>query len=66
VEGVQTPGPDMSLAIRAWNLLSNGMGGVDWAGLPYVVALLGIDDIETLINRLGVIKTHRAETSEDE
>jgi hypothetical protein len=23
------------MAIRAWRLLSNGMGGMDWAGLPH-------------------------------
>jgi hypothetical protein len=40
-------------------LLANGMGGIDWAGLPYVVATLGIDDIEILINRLMVIKAHK-------
>ncbi len=47
------------LALRTWNLLSNGMGGIDWAGLPLVVALLGITDIEGLLHRLQVIKTHR-------
>jgi hypothetical protein len=23
------------MAIRAWMLLANGMGGIDWAGLPH-------------------------------
>lgn len=35
------------------------MGGLDWAGLPLVVELLGIDDIDALINRLAAIKHHR-------
>jgi hypothetical protein len=35
------------------------MGGLDWAGLHVVCALLGIDDPEALINRLAVIKHHR-------
>jgi hypothetical protein len=44
-------------AIAAWNLLSNGMGGIDWHGLPLVVARLGIADVEALIDDLGAIKT---------
>lgn len=35
------------------------MGGIDWSGLPFVCALLGIHDPEQLIDRLLVIKTHR-------
>lgn len=35
------------------------MGGLDWSGLPYVAAELGIDDISGLMHRLLVIKTHR-------
>ena len=46
-------------AIRGWNLLANGMGGLDWAGLPLVVALLGVDDVEAFVDRLLVIKTHK-------
>lgn len=42
-----------------WNYLHNGHGGFDWAGLPLVVALLGIDDVEALMHRLLVIKTHK-------
>lgn len=34
------------------------MGGLDWAGLPIVVELLGIDDIEALLSRLGAIKQY--------
>lgn len=32
------------------------MGGIDWAALPIVSDLLGIDDIESLITRLVVIR----------
>ena len=46
------------LAIRAYNLLSNGMGGIDWAGLDVVAACLGISDIEGLVHRLSVIKAY--------
>lgn len=45
--------------MHAYNLLANGMGGLDWAGLPIVAAYLGITDIEPLIHALGVIKAHR-------
>lgn len=47
------------MAIRGWNLLSNGMGGIDWAGLPLVVALLGVQEVEPFVDRLLVIKTHK-------
>jgi hypothetical protein len=46
-------------AIAVWNYLSNGMGGLDWSGLPLVTEYLGITDIEGLMARLIVIKTHR-------
>jgi hypothetical protein len=42
-----------------WNLLSNGHGGLDWSGLPVVVARLGITAVEALIDDLGAIKTWR-------
>jgi hypothetical protein len=44
--------------IRAWNLLSNGQGGFDWAGLPVVCEHLGIADAGALIDALMVIKLH--------
>lgn len=47
------------MAIRAWNLLADGNGGIHWAGLPYVVELLGVRDLEALLDRLLVIKLHR-------
>ncbi len=40
-------------------MLSNGMGGLDWAGLPFVCAALGVQDVEGLLQRLTVIKLHR-------
>lgn len=46
------------MAIKAWNLLQNGMGGIDYAGLPIVCALLGIDDVALLMERLLVIRQH--------
>lgn len=45
--------------MQAWNRLENGSGGIDWQGLDLVAELLGIDDIETLIDDLLVIKQHR-------
>jgi hypothetical protein len=45
--------------IRAWNHLANGAGGIDWAGLPLVVELLGIDDIADLMHGLVTIKLHK-------
>jgi hypothetical protein len=34
------------------------MGGIDWAGLPFVAELLGIEDIERLADDLLTIKSH--------
>lgn len=48
--------------MRIYNALANGMGGMDWSGLPLLVALHGVDDVEGLIDRLVVIKTHRPPT----
>lgn len=53
------PDEPTARAIRAWNLLANGMGGLDWTGLPYAVAHLGITDVPLLIEQLLVIKTHK-------
>jgi hypothetical protein len=47
-----------------WHLLSNGSGGLDWAGLDLVCSYLGIDDVEGLMQRLQVIKRH-VNTSKD-
>ncbi len=34
------------------------MGGIEWSGLDIVVAKLGITDVDDLIDRLHLIKTH--------
>lgn len=40
-------------------MLSNGMGGFDLGqGLDTVVSLLGVEDVESLVHRLVVIKYH--------
>lgn len=44
------------LAIRIHNMLANGQGGLDWAGLPYALALFGVREVEPLLHRLSVIK----------
>ena len=35
------------------------MGGLDWAGLPIVVEMLGISDPEQLIAHLVAIRDHQ-------
>jgi len=37
------------------------MGGIDWAALPVVAEILGIDDIETLVVQLVAIRDHGKE-----
>jgi hypothetical protein len=61
IEGIAPPQLDAEdhAALRAWNLLGNGMGGIDWAGLPYVAAWLGITNVDGLMQRLSVIKHHK-------
>ena len=46
-------------AFRVQRMLANGSGGIDWAGLPLACEMYGVRDVETLIQRLVVIKTHR-------
>lgn len=43
------------MAARARNLLQNGMGGIDWSGLPLVCAYLGVTQIEPFIDALQVL-----------
>lgn len=45
--------------MRVARMLANGMGGMDWAGLPLAMAIHGATDVEGLVHRLTVIKTHR-------
>ncbi len=47
------------MAARARNLLANGMGGIDWAGLPLVCAYLGVTQIEPFIDALQVLVTYQ-------
>ncbi len=47
-------------------MLSNSMGSIDWAGVPIVAALLGIEDLETFIRRLMTIKHHRPGDGHDD
>lgn len=35
------------------------MGGIDWSGLPVVVELLGITDLDHLVAGLQVIRCHK-------
>lgn len=60
-EGETPPPPtdDDVMAIRVFNGLANGMGGLDWAGLPLLCAYHGVRDVEGLLHRLLVIKAHR-------
>lgn len=41
-----------SVVIRAWNL----MDGIDWTALPFVCALLGVQDVEWLLAGLCAIR----------
>lgn len=35
------------------------MGGIDWAALPIVVEMLGIEDVDRLVRQLATIREHR-------
>lgn len=56
---------DQAIALQAFTLLKNGMGGLDWAGLPYVVAHLGVQDVPALIEALHTIKTYSPPKDEE-
>lgn len=48
------------MAIEVWNLLSNGMGGLDMgAGFQRACAYFRVRDVRGLIDRLRVIKHHK-------
>jgi hypothetical protein len=53
--GIRPKQPDTAtaLAIRAWNWMG---GQIDWAGLPMIAELLGLDDMELLINQLSALR----------
>lgn len=40
-------------------MLANGMGGIDWSGLPIVAAHLGVHDMADFIDAIETILTHR-------
>jgi len=42
-----------------YRLLANGMGGVDWSGLPLLAGFMGVTDIEGLMQRLVAIRMHQ-------
>jgi hypothetical protein len=54
------------LAIKGFNLLTNGMGGMDWAGLPVVVELLGIDDVEQFLWNILTIRSDPGDEDDDQ
>lgn len=43
--------------MQAWNLL----GGLEWGGIEAVSEMLGIDDVETLIVQLAVLRDNQGE-----
>nr|WP_297526944.1 hypothetical protein [uncultured Roseateles sp.] len=45
--------------MRVVRLLANGMGGLDWSGLPLIVAHVGVTDLQGLLDRVEVILQHR-------
>lgn len=46
------PPAGLEVAVQAWNM----MGGLDWNALPVIADLLGVEDMELLINQLVVIR----------
>jgi len=55
------------MALTVFNIIKNGQGGLDFAGLPLVCEWLGVGDVAGLLQRLVVIKTYRkpADRTED-
>ena len=45
--------------------MSNGSGGLDWAGLDVVAELLGVHDIDALVRNLATLKLHRPPEEND-
>lgn len=42
-----------------YRLLANGMGGIDWGGLPLLAGWMGVTDIDGLMQRLVAIRMHQ-------
>jgi hypothetical protein len=51
----------VALAIRVWNLMG---GELDWAALPVLAEMVGIEDIEQLIVQLAAIRTWQADNKD--
>jgi hypothetical protein len=53
--------PDVSrLALKAWNLMS----GIEWAALPIIAEIYGIEDFELFLRYLAAIRDHQSKRSE--
>ena len=50
-----------TIAITVWNTL----GGLDWAGLPLVAQLHGVEDLDLLVERLVTIREFQAKLAEE-
>ena len=46
-------------------MLANGVGGLDWAGLPLACRYHGVVDVEGLLHRLLIIKLHNPKRDRD-
>lgn len=45
--------------MQVFNATATGNGGIEWQAVPLFAAFYGVQDIEGLIDRLLVIKSHR-------
>jgi hypothetical protein len=50
--------------MRAFSMLADRQGGLDWAGLPLVAGWLGVQDLDGLLHRLSVIKLYQRPNAE--
>jgi hypothetical protein len=48
----------LAVAMRAWNLMD---GAIDWAALPIIIELLGVDDVEALVVHLQLIRQRKSD-----
>jgi hypothetical protein len=47
------------MALLIFNATNNGMGGIDWqAAVDLFAPMYGVEDIEGLVERMAVIKSH--------
>lgn len=56
---------DDEIAARIARLAANGMGGYDWRGVELLAEVFGVQDVEMLIERLGVIKAYESPNQQD-